>query len=61
MSSCNKHIKKQSETTDVETKYMDFTEDNVSQITEPKAQQGMKLEWLQRGDLGHDSQRVGPL
>lgn len=44
MSSCNKHIKKQSETTDVETKYMDFTEDNVSQITEPKAQQGMKLE-----------------
>lgn len=35
-------MKKQSETTDVENKRMDVTEDNVSQMTEPKAQPGTK-------------------
>lgn len=36
---------------------MDFTDNNVSQITESKAQQGTKQEWLQRGDLCHDTQK----
>lgn len=40
---------------------MDFTDNNVSQITESKAQQGTKQEWLQRGDLCHDTQKVRTL